>query len=104
MRKGFILLAVIFGTTYFAMAQSTPHIGKRQINQSARIADGVANGDLTRHETKQLHRQQKHIRQEKRMAKADGVVTHQERAHIRKDQRIANKSIYRQKNDLQERL
>ena len=104
MKKGIIFLAFIFGMSYFALAQSTPTVGKRQINQSTRIAEGVPSGDLTRNETKQLHRQQKHIRKEKRVAKADGIVTRRERAHIRKDQRVANKSIYRQKNDAQKRL
>jgi hypothetical protein len=104
MKKGILFLAFIFGMTYFALAQSTPTVGKRQLNQSTRIADGVASGDLTRNEIKQLHRQQKHIRHEKRVAKADGVVTRRERSHIRRDQRIANKSIYIQKNDAQKRL
>lgn len=103
MKKVILFFALIMGVTFFAAAQATPKATKIQVRQSNRIAHGVANGELTRHEARQLKRQQKHIQNEKRVAKSDGVVTRRERAEIRRDQKVANRSIYRQKNDVQNR-
>ena len=103
MKKLILFFALIGGLSFYASAQTTPRVAKKQVKQSVRIAEGVASGELTRHEAKQLKRQQKHIQVEKRIAKADGVVTRKERAHIRHDQRVANRSIYRQKHDNQSR-
>ena len=103
MKKLILIFAMIGGISFLAKAQTTPKVAKTQAKQSVRIAQGVASGELTRREAKQLKRQQKHIQVEKRIAKADGVVTRKERAHIRHDQRVANRSIYRQKHDNQSR-
>ena len=103
MKKLIVFFALIGGISFFASAQTTPRVAKKQVKQSVRIAEGVASGELTRREAKQLKRQQKHIQVEKRIARADGVVTGRERAHIRHDQRVANRSIYRQKHDNQNR-
>jgi KaiC/GvpD/RAD55 family RecA-like ATPase len=103
MKKLILFFALIGGISFFASAQTPPRVAKKQVQQNVRINEGVVNGDLTRYEAKQLKRQQKHIQKEKQLAKADGVVTKREKAHIRHDQRIANRSIYRQKHDLQNR-
>lgn len=71
--------------------------------QHKRIAHGVRNGELTRHETRQLARQQRNIRQEKRAARADGVVTPGERIEIRQDTRRANRNIARKKHNRRDR-
>ena len=104
MKKVFFLIAFVVGVTFFSSAQTTPRVAKKQVKQSVRIAEGVASGELTRHEAKQLKRQQKHIQIEKKIARADGVVTRAEKAHIRHDQRVANRTIYRQKHDSQSRF
>lgn len=104
MKKLILFFALICGATLFAAAQSNPIVKKIQVKQTVRIAQGVGNGELSRHEAKQLKRQLKHIQKEKRLALADGVVTKRERAHIRRDQKIANKSIYVQKHDAQSRF
>lgn len=104
MKKLVLFFALVFGVSLFAAAQSTPKVRKTQVKQTIRIAHGVGNGELTRHEVKQLKRQQRHIQKEKRIAKADGVVTKREKAHIRHDQKVANRTIYRQKHDAQRRL
>ena len=101
MKKVILFFTLFTGITFFVAAQSTPKATKTQVRQSNRIAHGVANGELTRHEARQLKRQQKHIQNEKRLAKSDGVVTRRERAEIRRDQKLANRSIYRQKHDVQ---
>lgn len=104
MKKLILIFGFVFGLALFATAQSTQKTGKIQVKQTVRIAQGVGNGELTRHEAKRLKRQQKHIQKEKRLALADGVVTRRERAHIRHDQKIANRSIYIQKHDKQSRF
>ena len=103
MKKLVILFVLSFGITFLVSAQTTPQVTKRQVRQNVRIADGVASGELTKFEDRNLKKQQRHIQKEKRLAKADGVVTRKERAHIRHDQRVANRSIYKQKHDLQSR-
>lgn len=72
--------------------------------QQKRIAEGVRNGELTRHETRQLQRQQRHIRHERREARADGVVTTGERREIRRDKRHANRNIFRKKHNRRDRV
>jgi hypothetical protein len=84
-----------------ATAADTPRIDARQARQQARIADGLADGSLTRHEAHRLQHQQRHIRQAERHAKADGVVSAQERRHITSMQDRASRSIQRQKHDPQ---
>jgi hypothetical protein len=75
----------------------------QQNMQTMRIANGVRNGELTGPEAHRLAREQRHIRMDRRQAKADGVVTRRERKHIRREQRIASRDIYRQKHDRQDR-
>ncbi len=75
----------------------------RSAMQHKRIKEGNHSGELTRHERKQLNRQQRHIRNEKREAKADGVVTGKERREIRRDERRASRNIYRKKHNRRDR-
>ena len=82
---------------------ATPVVTQRQNNQKARIAEGVKSGELTKRESGRLRAEQRAIRAEKRMAKADGVVTHAERAKLRADQNRASAHIRRQKHDAQKR-
>jgi hypothetical protein len=103
MKKVFLISAFCMGIISFASAQHTPKINHNQKHQTARIAHGVKNGELTAKEAKRLTREQKHIQHEKRLAKADGKVTRRERKHIRRDQRMASRDIYRQKHDRQDR-
>jgi hypothetical protein len=82
---------------------ATPVINRREKNQKARIKQGVKSGELTKHETKKLAKEQKDIREDKKEAKADGTVTKKERKEIRKDENKASKAIYKQKHDAQKR-
>ena len=75
----------------------------RQLRQRTRIAEGVASGDLTRAETRQLRAQQRNIRRTERRAEADGVVTRREQRTINRKQNRANRNIRRQKNDADRR-
>lgn len=78
---------------------ATPRVTKRQVRQQARIEQGVKGGELTRHETKALERQQGKIAVDKRKAKSDGVVTPKERVKLAKEQNRANRRIYRLKHN-----
>jgi hypothetical protein len=91
MKKLVLFFAMICGVTFFTAAQTIPKIKKTQVKQTARIAQGVGNGEITRFEAKQLRRQQRHIQKEKCLAKADGVVTRKEKAHIRHDLNLESK-------------
>ncbi|MEP6712252.1 MAG: hypothetical protein ABJA37_07550 [Ferruginibacter sp.] len=72
-------------------------------NEHHRIRQGVRSGELTRHETKTLVHQQKDIHQDKKEAKADGVVTGAEKREIKQDKRQASRSIYRKKHNNRDR-
>ncbi|MDZ7608752.1 MAG: hypothetical protein U5K79_24915 [Cyclobacteriaceae bacterium] len=101
MKKYILFLGLCVGIACVATAQSTPKVAKTQARQTARIADGVSDGQLTHMESKYLRNQQRQIQHQKKVAKADGVVTPHERRNIRHDQRVADRSIRRQKHDLQ---
>ena len=104
MKKIILISAFCIGMIGLASAQQrTPAIQHRQYNQNMRIGHGVRNGELTGPEAQRLAREQQHIRMEKRHARADGEVTRRERKHIRREQRLANREIYRQKHDGQDR-
>lgn len=96
--KIFTVIVLMLMTSSITNAQAV-----RTRLQHKRIAHGVRNGELTRHETKQLARQQRNIRQEKREARADGVVTPGERKVIRQDTRRANRNIARKKHNRRDR-
>ncbi|MDB5267420.1 MAG: hypothetical protein JWP58_460 [Hymenobacter sp.] len=102
----FSLLAAVslLAVSYTSVAQAvTPGINARQRNERARIRQGVTTGELTRPEAAHLKGREAEIRQDKRAARADGIVTRDERQDIRKDENQASRAIYRQKHDGQAR-
>ncbi len=96
--KVFSLLTIIMALSTQVFAQAG-----RPALQQKRIAHGVQNGELTRAETRQLAREQRHIRHKKRIARADGVVTPGERREIRQDKRQASRHIARKKHNMRKR-
>jgi hypothetical protein len=94
----------LLSASYSASAQTAmPGIRARQHNEQTRIRQGVRSGELTRAEAARMKGREAEIRQEKRAAKADGVVTRDERQDIRQDERQTSRAIYRQKHDGQVR-
>lgn len=75
----------------------------RQVRQHKRIKQGVQSGELTRAEAVNLRNGQKEIREEKREARADGVVTAEEKKEIRQDQRQESRKIFRKKHNRRDR-
>lgn len=101
--KLFIAGLLFIGISAVAMAQTTPVVDKREKNQKVRVTEGVKSGELTRRETRQLARQQRHIKKTEKAAKADGKVTARERRQLKREQRRANANIYRKKHNKRDR-
>jgi len=97
-----IALSMSIGFAVVSLAQ-TSGITERQKHQQKRIRQGVKSGALTLKETFKLEQEQAKIQNEKRDAKADGVVTNRERAGILKDQFKAGGHIFRAKHNKKER-
>ena len=89
---------VIFGLVITQSAVAG-RVGNRQVHQKERIAKGAAYCELTRSETRQLLRQQHHIRKQKQLAWSDGVLTGKERARLMKFQDRADRNIFRLKHN-----
>lgn len=75
----------------------------RQVKQHKRIKQGVKSGEITKAEAINLRNGQKEIREDKREAKADGVVTPGEKQEIRQEQRKENRKIFRKKHNNRDR-
>lgn len=102
MRKLFVTVLMV-GASYIVNAQTaTSGINQNQAEQKHRIHQGVKSGELTPAEASRLKAQQKRIQQDKKEAKADGVVTKQERKEIKHKQHRASKNIHHQKHDAQQ--
>lgn len=98
--KLFALLALIF---CIGLGNVNAQTVKTPRHERQRIKQGAKSGELTRSETRTLAYQQRDIHQDKKEARADGVVTRAERKDIRKDERKANRSIYRKKHNNRDR-
>lgn len=80
-----------------------PGVNARQQNQQQRIKQGVRSGELTRAETGKLAREQRDIRRTEREYKSDGQLTRDERIDLHHQENQANRDIYQQKHDAQDR-
>jgi tellurite resistance protein len=87
----------------FAQSIKTPKINKKQKVQVEKIKQGVKSGELTRYETKRLIKQEAKLQKNKKIAKADGVITPKEKKQLRKEIRKLDAKIYKQKHDKQKR-
>jgi hypothetical protein len=97
MNKMFILIVLLLTGAAGADAQS---IRGKARNEHDRIAQGINDGSLTRSETRRLVREQRHIHNHIRRAKAnDGHIGPVERKHIRSEERRASRHIYRAKHN-----
>jgi hypothetical protein len=100
-----IFLSALFllGASSVSMA-GTGWINRREHRQQSRIREGIRSGELTRREAVRLEGQQARIRVAERFARADGHLTLRERARLDRGLDRANRNIYRQKHDGQDRL
>lgn len=97
------IIAGLLTTTLLALAPvyGQGAIKEREVDQKARIKQGVKDGTITKREAAKLKQEQKAVRQDVRAAKADGVVTGKEKAKITRAQNKASRDIVKQKNDKQ---
>ncbi len=108
-----MLIVAMIGISTTAFSQSanmsrddrtqTPVIHRHQLDQRARIRQGVRSGELTRAEAARLRSEQRMIRRQVQTAKAYGTVTRVERARLRHEQREGSEHIYRLKHNSSER-
>lgn len=106
MKKIFSLtLSAVFvlGLSAAAFA-NTPYINRREHREQQRIRQGIRSGELTRREAARLEAQQGRIRGYEWYAKSDGHVSWAERRRLDHMLDRANRDIYRQKHDRQDRL
>lgn len=80
-----------------------PGVNHRQVNQTARIADGVKSGELTRDEAKDLREGRRDIRQTEQAYKSDGVLTRDERIDLHQDLNQQSRDIHEAKHNEQVR-
>lgn len=104
MKKAVVLITLLaIGALSVSAQSATPRVAKRQVQQQARIKEGVKSGELTRREARKLERQQAKIAVDKAKAKSDGVVMPAERRKLTREQNRASKRIYHEKHDAQVR-
>ena len=90
------LLVAALAITSVADAQSkTPVINHRQYKQEHRITRDVRHGRITRMQAYRLRRREAGLNRERRLALADGRMTHAERRHLRREERRINHAIRR---------
>jgi len=99
-----LAVALVAGFAGSAVAGThDPVVNARQARQHARIEQGIASGELTRHEAARLKTEERAIRAEERAFKSDGNLTRNERRQLERDLDRANRDIYREKHDAQVR-
>jgi hypothetical protein len=94
--------AMVFATSG---ARAEGRIQRRRENQQARIAGGVASGQLTPRGTARLERGEARLDGEIRDMREDdgGMLTPRDRRVVNRQQSVLSRRIYRQKHDGQAR-
>jgi hypothetical protein len=95
-----VLTAALLAAFASLAVAGTPVVNKRQVRQHARIAQGVASGELTKGEAVRLRAGQRHLRRQERRARSDGVVTARERVRLQHMQNRESRTIYRLKHNV----
>jgi hypothetical protein len=98
-----LVAGLAVGSLIGAASSAQAGINGRQHRQQARIAQGVRSGELTGREAARLERQERQIRREERLFRADGHLSPAERADLDRDLNRTSRNIYRQKHDGQTR-
>lgn len=80
-----------------------PGVNQRQVNQSARIMDGVKSGELTHSEAQGLRAERRDIRELEQGYKSDGVLTRDERVDLHRQLGQQSRDIHAEKRDEESR-
>jgi len=100
--KGTLLTLILSGSIIAGTAfAQEPEIGERKENQQDRIANGVANGSLSPHETANLERKEAAINRETRRDRIrnGGNLTNKQKVKINRQQNRLSRNIYRDKHN-----
>jgi hypothetical protein len=101
MKNLFLTFAVTGIMMSAASTMQAQEIKDRKENQQDRIANGVANGSLTPHETANLEHKEAAINRETRRDRRQngGNLTNKEKARINRQQNHLSRNIYRDKHN-----
>lgn len=95
MKSRFLLVvAIILGTAIGSQAQVS-----NQRNQPQRIKQGVRSGQISKREAHRIVHNQRDLRQDKRLARADGTITPAERKILKREQRMNKRRIHRARHN-----
>lgn len=84
-----------------ATGSAFAQVEARKDNQQKRIAQGVANGQLTPRETKRIERQEQNLNRQIAAERAanGGKLTPEQKAQVNQEQKALSKEIYAEKHD-----
>jgi hypothetical protein len=101
MKNIFLALAVTGVMMSAASSMQAQEIQQRKENQQDRIANGVANGSLTPHETANLEHKEAGLNHEIRHDRRQngGNLTNKEKAQVNRQQNKLSRNIYRDKHN-----
>lgn len=101
MKNLFLSLAVTGMIVSAASTMQAQEIQQRKENQQDRIANGVANGSLTPHETGNLEHKEAGLNHEIRHDRRQngGNLTNKEKAQVNRQQNRLSRNIYRDKHN-----
>ena len=97
-----LLLSGTLCAPLFAANPADP-IDRREQNQKSRIRQGVKSGELTRNETRHLRKEEAKIGTLEQKARSDGEISKKEARKLDRFLDKANRDIYKQKHDKQDR-
>ena len=94
--KNLVLVIALFSSV-FAFSQQKEDWNLR--GERKRTAQGIQSGEINRKEAAVIHKQARDVKQAKRRALADGVVTPKERAKIAVQDKQLDRTIRRAKHN-----
>ena len=92
-----LVLAIALFSSVFAFSQQKEDWNLR--GERKRTAQGIQSGEINRKEAAVIHKQARDVKQAKRRALADGVVTPKERAKVAVQDKQLDRTIKRAKHN-----
>ena len=92
-----LVLAIALFSSVFAFSQQKEDWNLR--GERKRTAQGIQSGEINKKEAAVIHKQARDVKQAKRRALADGVVTPKERAKVAVQDKQLDKTIRRAKHN-----
>src|SRR5262249_62361939 len=91
--------AMLLATSAFADGPRTDQVVDRDVNQQARVEQGLEQGQLNTREASQIERQESRIDQTEARDLKDGKLSPAEQAHINQMQNQTSRDIYRDRHN-----